>query len=325
MNPIRSRSSQCICTFLLLILMNGDLHAQGPSVATKINVPVASAGAAAAGIPSAPVAPVLLAKASRSLCGMIDCEKASPPVITEINTQPIDPNNPITVHPGEYLLVNGNNFIGNDLYPGLCNISLASPYRGQSTLSLYDPHSPDPAHPNRAQWSDKAVFGILDPTVSGYPDQIVTLTIVRADFATSQPVRVRFIASRTQLALPSADVHLVKCSDAADQNSCSGWSDYSPTFTPGLQMAASYYGSHVTFMGQNSGTDKYSINLKNGWVVYGVGQGQAGSCPADIMSVPAASLLGASQSTFDVSWVSACQLRYFPQIQILGPTGVPWK
>jgi hypothetical protein len=321
-----------LCSFLTTFAACGTLSAQGTaSVATKINQPASGAAikngpAPTSPIPAVPAAPAaagLLTKASFSLCVVIQCQKPAPPVLTQINTQPVDPVNLVAVHPGDYVLVNGQNFLANGPGNRMCAILLTDPRtHTQLQYMLYDPQNPPDLS---AHWSDKAVYGMLASNISGYPDQIAQLILTRGDGIESPPVKVMFVAARTYATLPPGDVQLVKCSDAADQNACQGWADYSPPFTPNSQNSWSYYGSHITFMGQNSGSDQYSVNLKNGWVIYGVGFQHSGACPNDAMNLPPASLLAASQVTFAVSWVSQCQLSYAPWIQIMGPAGVPWK
>ena len=189
-------------------------------------------------------------------------------------------------------------------------------------------------------WADSHVFGQIPADISGAIDGPATLEIWRSDGSKSSPLAVHFTAARDLEILPLADMTLVSCEATADSNLCNQWSDSSQLSIPSkipFFKSFSIFGEHTMFIPnktqyQVSGMDKYSFNLKNGWVSspYEMNEWYNHACSSDGIpqpnyqnSKPNSSTPSSSDVLF--TWSAGCDIQYSIALSITGPKGVPWK
>jgi len=287
------------------------------------------AGAGAAATSTA----ALSAIASAQLCGIVGCQKPPAPVITLLNPASV-------VQPGGAVLLRGTNFMDANGNFGKAVLILSPPastgagFVSRNPWTVSGVASFGTQYPlENLRWGDTAVYGTIPANIAGVTDQLATFEILRSDGSTSSPFTpqgVQFYATRTFAVLPMSDVQ-VKCSQAADQNQCNGWADYSPP----LPLATWYpyetgFSVHTAFLTKESGDDLYGVALKNGWIVIQIVQIVVPDCGNGQQEVHPM----VPQVTWDMGWIAdpnpadpgmEGQLGCYVSFGISGPFGVPWK
>jgi len=274
------------------------------------------------------------------LCSIAACPSTTP-VISSLDPASV-------VSPGGKIVVNGSNFNSQSGQPGKIVLKLGSKY----PVTIMRLGSPTVFHQPYVErqlavlgWAGSHAFAQIPADVTGVMDGTAIVEIWRDDGVKSNSFAVSFTATRDFQILPLHDVAMQTCEAKADVNLCNHWSDSSqltiPAMVTGVGSQFSIFGQHTMFIPnpnttQVEGTDKYSFDLKNGWVldkshefengvfpVYGCFGSDA---PVDkdyqdskpIYSAP-------SSSSVWVFWKAGCGTQYAVALHITGPIGVPWK
>jgi hypothetical protein len=268
------------------------------------------------------------------LCAKINCSSIAlytGPKITQANSP---------VRPGLGVLIRGSGFgqtEGEFYLTGLMS---------HSGLSLAPVKLKIPTAPGEDYWTPKWVIGLVPDNITQVKDQQVKLQIKTKDNKWSNEYPVDFVARRDVAFLPSEDpaVAITSCSTDANWGSCNGREAYAANFSPTglscihlgppgpLVFGATFCGSHENCwacIGDDGGTDKFSITLKNGWVFksisYSVYPSEVGEASA---SAPSPSFpTGKDNWQPSVTWSATPNdsVFYHAHVHITGPIGVPWK
>ena len=166
--------------------------------------------------------------------------------------------------------------------------------------------------------SDGFVAATVPADLTNLVDQPADIFIKRAgDGALSAARRVTFTAAREVRPLPAGDpaLKLVTCDDDANVNSCYLSADYGHAIHAGH---ANCWGC----VGDDAGTDKYSVNLKNGWVIDEMFFTELSEGTAKEPGFP----LDASSAMLAVPWKVSpnSTVIYDIDFAIRGPKGIPW-
>ena len=272
-----------------------------------------------------------------SLCSIANCTLGLP-VIKSLNTASV-------VSPGGKVVIQGANFNSADGNPGQIVLKIGTKFPipivklGVPTQPVY--HQPYIERQLTVLgWADSHVFGQIPADISGAMDGPVTLEVWRSDGSKSAPFTVNFTAARDLQILPMSDVTLKSCTNTADGNRCDQSTDSSQLTIPshmGFDPSFSIFGEHTTFIQntqqQASGSDKYSFDLKNGWVLDESYQFENGIyrkqvCKGDFAGENFANTKTPSKimsSDVRIPWYASCDLQYAVALHITGPKGVPWK
>ena len=287
-------------------------------------------------VQSAQVAPSI-GQLHSNLCSIANCTLGLP-VIKSLNTASV-------VSPGGKVVIQGANFNSADGDPGQIVLKIGTKFP-MPIVKLGVPTQPVFHQPYVERqltvlgWADSHVFGQIPADISGVIDGPVTLEVWRSDGWKSAPFTVNFTAARDLQILPMSDVTLKSCTYTADGNRCDQSTDSSQLTIPshmGFDPSFSIFGEHTTFIQntqqQASGSDKYSFDLKNGWVLdesyqfeNGIAENQA--CKGDFAdekfdnSKPPSKI---RTSDVRIPWYVSCDLQYAVALHITGPKGVPWK
>jgi hypothetical protein len=287
-------------------------------------------------VQSAQVAPSI-GQLHSSLCSIANCTLGLP-VIKSLNTASV-------VSPGGKVVIQGANFNSADGDPGQIVLKIGTKFP-MPIVKLGVPTQPVFHQPYVERqltvlgWADSHVFGQIPADITGVMDGLVTLEVWRSDGSKSAPFTVNFTAARDLQILPMSDVTLKSCTNTADGNRCDQSTDSSQLTIPshmGFDPSFSIFGEHTTFIQntqqQATGSDTYSFDLKNGWVLdesyqfeNGIAENQA--CKGDFAdekfdnSKPPSKI---RTSDVRIPWYVSCDLQYAVALHITGPKGVPWK
>jgi len=274
-----------------------------------------------------------------SLCSIANCTLGGP-VIKSLDTASV-------VSPGGKVVIQGANFNSADGNPGQIVLKIGTKFPmpvvtlGVPTQPVY--HQPYVVrHLTVLGWADSHVFGQIPADISGVMDGPVTLEVWRGDGSKSAPFTVNFTAARDLQILPMTDVTLKSCTNTADGNRCDQSTDSSQLTIPSHVSGSStfsLFGEHTMFIQNNTqqqvtGSDTYSFDLKNGWLLdqsywleNGISENQ--SCKGDFAdekfdnSKPSYSKTSASDVR--IPWDVSCDVQYAVALHSVGPKGVPWK
>jgi hypothetical protein len=275
--------------------------------------------------------------AQAALCSIAACPSTTP-VISGLDPASV-------VSPGGKIVVNGSNFNSQSGQPGKIVLKLGNKYP-QTIVRLGSPtsffHQPYVERQLAVlAWAGSHALAQIPSDITGVLDGTATVEIWRDDGVKSNTFVVSFKAARDLQILPLSDVTVQNCEATADANLCNHWSDSSqltiPAYVAGTKTF-SIFGQHTMFIpspktNQVEGTDKYSFDLKNGWVLdesQSNGYFSSYGCPtADAPvdehfqnSKPPAS---PSSSSVLMFWRAGCGTQYAVALHITGPIGVPWK
>lgn len=186
--------------------------------------------------------------------------------------------------------------------------------------------------PGKDFWKPTSVLGIIPGNITQVKDQPVKLQIKTKAGKWSNEYPVNFIAAKDWVTLKYTDpaVKLISCGTDANLDECNGKRDPDDGNWFSWSCAQTFYGFHYNVwgaIGDDLGTDKFEITVKNGWVIDGgkvyvhVDQGEGytlgpGAVPSNVTSWKPS-----------VSWnVSPNDdLCHGADVYIVGPKGVPWK
>jgi hypothetical protein len=287
-------------------------------------------------VQSAQVAPSI-GQLHSSLCSIANCTVGLP-LIKSLNTASV-------VNPGGKVVIQGANFNSADGNPGQIVLKIGTKFP-MPIVTLGVPTQPVYHQPYVERqltvlgWADSHVFGQIPADISGVMDGPVTLEVWRSDGWKSAPFTVNFTATRDLQILPMSDVTLKSCTNTADGNRCDQSTDASQLTIPSHMGFPSFsiFGEHTMFIQsstqqQATGSDTYSFDLKNGWVLdesyqfeNGIAEKQA--CKGDFGDEKFDNSKPPSKtrsSDVRIPWYVSCDLQYAVALHITGPKGVPWK
>ena len=284
---------------------------------------------------------VLNASAAHAvLCSIAACPSPTP-VVSGLDTASV-------VSPGGKIVVNGTHFNSQSGQPGKIVLKLGSKYPltivhlGSPTTFFHQPYVERQL--TVLGWADSHAFAQIPSDITGVMDGEATVEVWRDDGAKSNTFAVAFKATRDLQILPLSDVAIQTCEAKADANLCNHWSDSTqltvPAKVPWLGAEFSIFGQHTMFIpnpktNQVIGTDQYSFDLKNGWVLDESYQFENGVAPVYECNVSDAPVnedfpnskppTAPSSSGVRVFWKAGCSTQYGIALHITGPIGVPWK
>jgi hypothetical protein len=175
----------------------------------------------------------------------------------------------------------------------------------------------------------KAISGFVPDNICGVQSHPAKLIVTTKAGAKSNEFQVNYLPKKEWKWLTPSDVQVVTCSQDGNSNTCNGccWAD---AFT-GQPGGAAIFGWHSNCwgcIGDDSGTDKYQISLKNGWTLSQAlfeedDPGSEGDVNGPSPGFPS----GASSWQPQYSWMatSGDSVMYAVAIEIEGPCGVPYK
>jgi hypothetical protein len=216
------------------------------------------------------------------------------PTITSLELQPV-------VAPGGEIKIDGQNF-GTD--PGnVClqwsTVLVQNDFTRGNTLCL-----------TVADWQDTRIIALVPSDVEGVPDQMTRLYVDRASGGESNVVNMQFIATRQEVLVDGSQLKsTIDCSNNTQRDECD--------FGFGRHDDDDFF-----FSFGNSGTDRYHMQLANGWTFdrfnFNVVEGD--------VSVQGQPQLYGSAVDVAVHWsVSGfdASARYGFGLYAVGPKGVP--
>ena len=195
------------------------------------------------------------------------------------------------------------------------------------------------------QWNPTKITATVPRQTLGLNvrDQKTKFQILTAKGVGGGAWKVRFRANRDSKWLEMTDkaVKMVSCSAGGDINDCNGrsfgtggemcvgiipptWKDRNPTIF-------SYHRNCDVIVDWDEGTDRYAINLKNGWVFKKIKLFQKKSSSSEKIRMPSYSvvnkLIGSSSWSPKIRWEISPgpdEISYGYYIQIEGPRGIPY-
>jgi hypothetical protein len=274
------------------------------------------------------------------LCSIAACPSTTP-VISGLESASV-------VNPGGKIVVTGTHFNSQSGQPGKIVLKLGSKYPltivhlGSPTTFFHQPYVERQL--TVLGWADSHAFAQIPADITGVMDGPATVEIWRDDGVKSKTFVISFTATRDLQILPLSDVTLQTCEAKADANLCNHWSDSTqltiPAKLPWFGSEFSIFGQHTMFIpnsktNQVIGTDQYSFNLMNGWVLDQSYQFENGIAPDYECNVSDAPVnedfpnskppTAPSSSGVRVFWKAGCSTQYGIALHITGPIGVPWK
>ncbi|MGH2349013.1 MAG: hypothetical protein ACRDFT_06045 [bacterium] len=257
-----------------------------------------------------------------TLCAKVDCTAFSPRIERII---PFISNST----PGGYLAIAGSGFgegKGNVWIRGMTRWNGAA-YGGTGNVLLEVAPPPGEDH-----WKPKLVLARIPSYLTQVNDQRVKLQVQTSTGAMSNLHEIDFKAARDVQMVPSSDpaVRLIHCGTDSTSDYCNNWSDPDDTFE---YVAAcgqhTFWGSHWNYWyGTDSDTDRYTIELKNGWSLESMAwtldisaEGEASAAPPSGF-VPGDDSWQANVAYWVTNWDLVC---YGVDVFASGPRGVPWK
>jgi len=184
------------------------------------------------------------------------------------------------------------------------------------------------------QWGSTVIFGKI-PQVTSVLDQPAKLLVLTKDGGVSNSTDVQFRATREMIQLPQEDVKVVQCGFDSNQDRCNGLTDPSDSGTF-INFSGTLDAEHENCwgcVGDDYGFDAYQIRLKNQWVFDSmyleklVSEEGEGSIYGLDQTGPFGLPEGKDYWAPDIEWRVTPNdwVRYSAYINIVGPTGIPYK
>ena len=195
---------------------------------------------------------------------------------------------------------------------------------------------------NVQSWSDSRIK-VQIPLIAGVPDHSASFQIITANGVGSMGRKVRYYATRRKATLKYGEkVTSINCSNGANESYCldkhagtlaafEGVCFYGGPKRKDKTITAWHLNCHGA-VDWDDGTDRYTIKLKNNWVVEEITWGWKRSSSSEKLRLPSAKALtkkhkGASSMTIKVPWeVSPGPdwLAYWISVRIQGPVGISY-
>jgi hypothetical protein len=226
------------------------------------------------------------------------------------------------LHPGDSFAIQGEGFTLAKVVAGKAELLLKDPKGQGVTVSLEIASSAD--------WTKSFVLGRIPSATSGVGAQTGQLRITRSDGKTSNLYPVVFAPTLEVQTVPPEMV-TVACDNDVSCNRCNDSEDGCEVSGPAMTSIQGWHQSlplvnilGACAFGGGGGTDHYSVNLTNGWMLqasalhklYGVGTAS-----------PSGFAIGSSAVSGSVSWhVDSCEvIDYSVDLIAIGPRGVPMQ
>jgi hypothetical protein len=186
--------------------------------------------------------------------------------------------------------------------------------------------------PGKDFWKPTSVLGVIPGNITQVKDQPVKLQIKTKAGKWSNEYPVNYRAAKDWATLKYTDpaVKLVSCGTDANLDECNGKRDPDDGNWFSWACAQTFYGFHLNCwgcIGDDLGTDKFEITVKNGWVIDG------GKVYVHVDSGEGYTLGPGAVPSNVTSWKPSVQwnvssnddLCHGADVYISGPKGVPWK
>lgn len=241
-----------------------------------------------------------------TICQKVDCNALLAPRIEKIFGFP---------KPGGVVALIGNNYGA-----GTGKVSLThQTWTGQSVTSQLD----------FIEWTPTMVGVRIPNGLQGFVEQSAKLVLTTKAGAKSIPFSFQLLPMRDVVAIPSSHVKVIKCDTDSNGWKCNGQGGTGNWFVSG-QQGASIWGWHRNnwgAVGNDTGTDKFEITLKNGWRFASSQVSKYGSSSGEWVGNPSPGM-----STNSTTWKPSIQWKVTPAdivdyhiwIEAEGPRGVPY-
>jgi len=162
-------------------------------------------------------------------------------------------------------------------------------------------------------WDYNLVNGIIPADIYGVPDQSAAVQLVTWENAESNKWPVAFTAARRVEFLPASAVQGVSCSASDNRN----WCRIGPH---------GFDGFHTGWIFGSSGSDTYTVTLKNGWVLHSATKLSVGGFNGNA-SGPEGFAPGSASAKLVMDWSYGVvgNVGYGTEIYVIGPAGVPFQ
>lgn len=230
-------------------------------------------------------------------------------------------------HPGAYILLEGDHF-GDDPGPnGKVELTMHDFQGKESVVALKVGNQ-------STEWQSDSILARIPPGLSGFLDQTVNVKVTRSDGKTSNSYPMILVATQVFDIVPAAMVS-PSCDNAVSCNQCNDAVDCDSLFGLGgepfsEEVGTSIVGNHDSIpvfpgLGGGSGTDRYTVHLKNGWHLDAIGPQNKhwGSGTVHIHEVPIGAADFEVAVDFDVP--SGDSASYWISLVVKGPAGVPMQ
>jgi hypothetical protein len=226
-------------------------------------------------------------------------------------------------------------------------LTIHFPMKNPSDPSSFD--VPVPVSPG--EWVGDAMM-VYMPPITGVVEQTVDITFTTQNGRKSHPWKAKFIPTMDIEQLTWQDVTVGTCDNNAWDNNCNGNTDtgigslFCATNAVGFPSTDSFDGYHTGCCcgDSDNGTDKYSVSVKNGWMIFSLdfsplnendpeldnGTVHYSTSPDRILgNTPGQVFFPASTDSLQISvpWHvggSGGYVNYQGDIWIKGPRGVPY-
>ncbi|MEN8222621.1 MAG: hypothetical protein ABFR36_05135, partial [Acidobacteriota bacterium] len=176
--------------------------------------------------------------------------------------------------------------------------------------------------------SDSKVNGFVPQSANGQPNQIVSVVVVSKFNFKSDPFGSPWFYGREEKWLVLGDASCLHCGDDGNFNACNKLSPDGSICTA-ESVICGFHKNSWGAVGNDSGTDSYLINLKNGWVFKSMTKAKWKKTSADeVLKNPNPPLpVGANTWTTAIEWVVTPNDHVVYQIKVLveGPIGTHYK
>jgi hypothetical protein len=188
--------------------------------------------------------------------------------------------------------------------------------------------------PGKDFWKPNAILAKVPTYVSQVRDQPAKLQVKTSNDRWSNEYPVQLTAAKSFATLPRTDaaVKMVACGTDSNKDVCNGWVDPDDGDWFAYTCGQTYSAFHLNCwgcIGNDLGTDKFEVTLKNGWTIDGgkvhvnVEQGEGFAMVSTGNEVPT----GGSSWKPRIEWnvTPNDDLCHGADVYITGPKGVPWK
>lgn len=183
--------------------------------------------------------------------------------------------------------------------------------------------------PEKDFWNPTSILAKVPTYITQVQDQPAKLQVKTSAGLWSNEYNVNFIAAKVFVALPRADpaVKVISCGTDSNKDVCNGWVDPDDGDWFSYTCGQTYSGFHLNCwgcIGDDLGTDKFEITLKNGWVIDG---GQVHVIVDEGFAFRVEVPSGVTSWKPSIQWnvTPNDDLCHGADVYISGPKGVPWK
>ncbi len=172
------------------------------------------------------------------------------------------------------------------------------------------------------EWTTGMVGTKIPASLQGFQDQTASVVLTNSLGKKSPAYAFALHPTLDSVDLSRNDVRIVHCDDDANLNACDMLDNPGDPPIPGFHM------NKIGAIGDDQGTDKYEIKVKNGWVISWTRTDKWGTSSNEWVNGPSNGAgVGLATWTPSYTWnVSpADKVWYSTWITVEGPRGVPFK